>query len=206
LGNSSTIVDFVQGATINVQNIFPYVTVTGMMVVYQYDAWSANGVQHPAPTVTFTLDTAMHDGHQWLAWKDASDNFIVTRSNGNKTITAPVSFLYPGSPAMAGQLEAFGGTPLKMEFMYTGTEYKYENLFTSSDFTGATGFGGFVTPWAGISTSDKDSVIFNVNWNLTNLIEQRCTTWDGVTANHSCSSCVYVLANKFWERFSFTVD
>jgi len=198
-------IDLKKSTTVEMPSGIPAgIKATGIIIRYQWYAFSIEGDPHmfPPPTTTFTVTTPIHSDHPWVA-----DNLggipimtpIGTTTNGGKTITIPTSVIFPDKALNDTGIVG----PMEKHFVYTGTVYKYETQFTG-DFSHWGGHGGFVTPWAGYTTTNKP-IIFNVNWDVTDLIEQRCATYNG-SGDHACASCVYVLADKFWERFSFTVE
>jgi hypothetical protein len=189
-GTTWRMVDFVQGVTLNMPDDVPgEVNVTGMLILYEY----GGGGGHPYPTTTFTVDTALAASHPLRSAQGPYP--ATTLSNSDRTITVPTVRLFP-PPVMPG-----GGPLFPPAFQYSGTVYKYENSFSDVILSG---HGGFVTPWAGYTTPSSGSITFNVNWDVSNLIQQRCNTGSG--GSHACTDCVYVLADKFWEKFSMTVN
>ena len=178
-----SLIDLKTGATISAHSDIPHdVTATAMWIYYNFQAPTGQ----LAATTSFTVNSAIDENHEWRL---NSVYLGITFSGDFKTITVPTYLLFP----------TFARS---VSFLYTGTVYKYENQFTYNYQDGMG--GGFVTPWSGYNTSGKSSVTFNVNWNMNNIIEQRCTTED--TGDHACEYCKYVIANKFWEGFSFTVN
>jgi hypothetical protein len=154
-----------------------------------------NGTDYAPPTTTFTISQALHESHPWRTIQFGPPFESLGWTNTGTTIKVPTAWLFPNN--------AFG-EPInhpEFNFLYTGTVYKYENQFTGA-FSSWTGIGGFVTPWSPVSTSGRSSITFNVNWNITNLIVQ----YQGADNTANTADDVFVFADKFWERFSFTVD
>ena len=142
-------------------------------------------------TTTFTVNKPVNSSHPWRA---NPSGFNASFTNEYKTITIPTDYLFP--------LLMEHNTPV---FFYSGNEYRFNPSL--SYFGWAEPRSVLVTPWAGV-TVPAGIITFNVNWNLNNLIEQRCSKASGHTdhATTGCADCVYVLKNKFWEGFSLTIN
>jgi len=186
-------VDFVQGTEVLLPDgLIVGDNVSALMVPFKYfaiiDQSNISGPPlHPHPTTTFTVSTALHENHPW---RSDTASWGTTFSDDYKTITVPTGFLFPGTAVPS------------RDFGFIGTEYKYQEYFETGVFNNNVNMdGGFITPWAGHTVTG--TFTFSVNWQLDNAIEQRCTSSG---AEHSCADCVYVLRNKFWEGFSFTVN
>jgi len=182
-GTIGRLIDFVQGTTLSVDEEIPEgISTPSIMIEYEVSN-EYSGVAKTPATSTFTVTNAVSEGNPNLQG--------ATFCPDRKTVTVRTDELFPA-----------GFMPKVPGFIYTGTVYKFVTMASSvPPFIGG---GAFVTPWAGASTSGMSSITFNVNWDVTNLIQQRCSSGSGT--NHACDDCVYVLADKFWERFSFTVN
>jgi len=183
-------IDFVAGITLNMAGDAHGggVKITDMIINYFGTEATQGGTFYPRPTTTFTITGTLPGGHPYIAQGGDGQPYAGTTVAGS-TITVPTQYLFPPTATITDPLA----------FKYGGNVYKYEEPFTGA--FSAWG-GGFVTPWAGASASGSSGLTFNVNWDLNNIIEQRCTGG----GPHPCASCKFVFANKYWERFSLTVN
>jgi hypothetical protein len=194
--NNIELIDFVQGTTIEMNHKLPAnVTVTNMLVLYfetmVYDRVTSR--LYPPPTTTFTINTPLAENHPWrkIEYSGYDGKIYHTTHNEGTTITVPTIDLYPG------YLKT-----ISSGFMFGGTEYKYINDFTPFKPEWILEYGGFVVPWSGVSNSNMSSITFNVNWDMDNIIVQ----YNGPDGVANTADDVFVFADKFWYRFSFTSE
>jgi len=187
-------IDFVQGTTISLSNeLAEGENITAISMYYLYmGGTDSGGNEFPYPTTTFTIAEALHSSHPFRT--PGIGNYGTTVSPDGKTITVPTYRLFP-------EVEAHEQSYIQPWFLYSGTEYKHERRFTHPVFA-KYDVGGFVTPWAGITIESGANYTFNVNWNVNGLIVQ----YQGADGIANTADDVFVFANNFWERFSFTVN
>jgi len=200
------IIDFMQGTAIEVGRINEGFY-TELHILYAFteivDSSKINThIIHPAPTTTFTIETPLHAEHDW--YKPQSQMTGV-QHDGSPIYSNGAPYTIDGKTITLPTMRLFAAFSPGSTFLYTGKEYKYERVFPSANYS-SRNIGGFVTPWAGAFLSNDSNNTYNINWDLTDIIEQRCPSWDGSEADHSCPHCRFVLANKFWERLSLTVE
>ncbi|MCL2212015.1 MAG: hypothetical protein FWB95_08850 [Treponema sp.] len=204
------IIDFVQGTTITPFSDIPAgINATAMLVrfdLYMYDTQYA-----PAMT-TFTINEPLHASHPYRTWPAnfVTGRYDITVSADGKTITMPTIWLFPDNtgdyPSLGGSendiLNGIADFPIAPDLLYYGTVYRAKNLGIGSNNaeTGGLGTntpGAIIIPWAGVSIpSNASGITFNVQFNITNIIEQYGTGED----------MRFVLANEFWNRYSLTAD
>jgi hypothetical protein len=213
---SNMIIDFVQGTTLTTtRNVPKGITAESICIDLAYgDAYFGDITLEELekaiiiqPETTFTIPEALHASHPWRSFKAQRGTIISEAAfdsdpdsypgwkqytNTGTTITVPTMLLLPQ------YYHAFSETwqVFTMAIYYYGTVYRYVDYDHGGAVTGGIdGNKGVVIPSAGISVpATMSSITFNVNFDVTDLIEQYGTN----------EKAVYVLANGFWFHYSLT--